>query len=207
MFERGIGGRPTLVQNVETLAHLALIARNGAAWFRGVGTQDEPGSMLCTVRDHDGRARIVETPIGTPLDRLLRLGEDVQAVLAGGYHGGWLQPATARRVSLSNADLRPAGAIVGPGRSGRPAGRALRAGGDGASSPFPGIGIGRPMRPVLQRPASYRDRAREPWPGRGLPSRSWPTCGAGPACHRARRVPPPGRHRPVRRERAEGFRG
>lgn len=115
VFERGIGGRPTLVQNVETLAHLALIARNGAAWFRGVGTQDEPGSMLCTVRDPDGRARIVETPIGTPLDRLLRLGEDVQAVLAGGYHGGWLNPATARRVSLSNADLRPAGAIVGPG--------------------------------------------------------------------------------------------
>ena len=115
VFERGIGGRPTLVQNVETLAHLALIARHGAAWFRSVGTQDEPGSMLCTVRDPDGRARIVETPIGTPLDRLLRLGDDVQAVLAGVYHGGWLSRAAARQLSLSNADLRPAGAIVGAG--------------------------------------------------------------------------------------------
>jgi NADH:ubiquinone oxidoreductase subunit F (NADH-binding) len=115
VIERGIGGRPTLVQNVETLAHLALIARHGAAWFRSVGTHDEPGSMLCTVRNADGRARVVETPIGTQLDRLLELGEDVQAVLAGGYHGGWLTVAAARRMSLSNADLRPVGAAVGAG--------------------------------------------------------------------------------------------
>ena len=115
VFERGVDGRPTLVQNVETLAHLALIARHGAAWFRSVGTADEPGSVLCTVRGPDGRARVVETALGTPLGRLLPLGDDVGAVLAGGYHGGWLTLDEARRLSLCNADLRPAGAFVGAG--------------------------------------------------------------------------------------------
>ncbi len=115
VFERGIAGRPTLVQNVETLGHLAMIARYGAAWFRGVGTPAEPGSMLCTVRDPDGRVRIVEAAIGTPLRHLVWLGDDVQAVLVGGYHGGWLSVTRARQLALCNADLRPAGVIAGAG--------------------------------------------------------------------------------------------
>lgn len=114
-FQRGVGGRPTLVHNVETLAHLALIARHGATWFRSVGTDNEPGSMLCTVREADGQARVLEAAIGTPLRWLVELADDVQAVLVGGYHGGWLTPADAQRMALSNADLWPAGAIAGAG--------------------------------------------------------------------------------------------
>ena len=48
-FERGVDGRPTLVQNVETAACVALIARHGPAWFRLVGTGAEPGSPLFTI--------------------------------------------------------------------------------------------------------------------------------------------------------------
>jgi NADH:ubiquinone oxidoreductase subunit F (NADH-binding) len=115
VFERGVGGRPTLVQNVETLAHIALIARHGAAWFRAAGPADEPGSLLCTVTQADGSTQVVEAAAGTPLRRLLRLDNGVQAVLAGGYHGGWLSAGQAGALRLSNADLKPAGAFIGAG--------------------------------------------------------------------------------------------
>lgn len=113
--DRGVGGRPTLVQNVETLAHLALIARHGPAWFRAIGTADEPGSVLCTVTQADGSSGVAEAAAGTPLGQLLRLDDSVQAVLAGGYHGGWISAARARGLRLSNADLKPAGAFTGAG--------------------------------------------------------------------------------------------
>ena len=48
-FDPGVGERPTLLPNVETLAHLALIARFGAASFREVGTPDDPGSVPDTL--------------------------------------------------------------------------------------------------------------------------------------------------------------
>ena len=114
VFERGVVGRPTLVHNVETLAHMALIARYGPAWFRSAGTPDEPGSMLCTLHQADGRRDVVETALGTPLRELLRLG-GTQAVLSGGYHGAWLASADAARMTLSNSDLKAAGAFVGAG--------------------------------------------------------------------------------------------
>jgi NADH:ubiquinone oxidoreductase subunit F (NADH-binding) len=137
VYERGIGGRPTLVQNVETLAHLALIGRFGAAWFRGAGEAGEPGSMLCTVLRADGGSHVTEVALGTPLAALLpglrqlgsgQLGPDragrersgpggsgIQAVLVGGYHGTWLDPASAAGRQLSRASLREAGAAPGAG--------------------------------------------------------------------------------------------
>jgi NADH:ubiquinone oxidoreductase subunit F (NADH-binding) len=116
IFERGVNGAPTRVQNVETLAQLALISRYGSDWFRAVGTAAEPGSMLTTVRLANGTGGVAETPVGTPIADLLRLREQpAQAVLVGGYHGAWLSPEQAGRLTLSNADLRPLGAAVGAG--------------------------------------------------------------------------------------------
>src|SRR5204862_4602858 len=48
-FERGVSNRPTLVQNVETLAHLALIRTMGSDWFRAIGHPDAPGTMLLSM--------------------------------------------------------------------------------------------------------------------------------------------------------------
>jgi NADH:ubiquinone oxidoreductase subunit F (NADH-binding) len=116
VFEHGVNGAPTLVQNVETLAQLALISRYGPAWFRGVGTEQEPGSMLITVRLANGGGGVAETAIGTPIAELLRLAQyPARAVLVGGYHGAWLPPERAKHLTLSNADLRPLGAAVGAG--------------------------------------------------------------------------------------------
>jgi NADH:ubiquinone oxidoreductase subunit F (NADH-binding) len=114
--ERGVAGRPTLVQNVETLAHLALIARYGAGWFRSAGTPAEPGSMLATVHRPGSRPDVIEVALGTPLrDLTAGRGPAPQAVLVGGYHGAWLATAEAWDLPLANAALRPAGAFVGAG--------------------------------------------------------------------------------------------
>lgn len=118
--QRWTAGRPLLVQNVETLAHLALIARYGPAWFRGAGTPDEPGSMLATRYLADGRSDVVEVPIGVPLASVLELAAaggpaSAQAVLVGGYHGSWLPAGVARELPLANAALRPYGAVIGAG--------------------------------------------------------------------------------------------
>jgi NADH:ubiquinone oxidoreductase subunit F (NADH-binding) len=114
VFEQGVDGRPTLVQNVETLAHVALVARYGADWFRAVGTADEPGSLLTTVADAGGRW-VAEVAHGTPLGSVVDLSDDVQAVLVGGYHGTWLSASVAHRADLSRGSLRRWGASPGAG--------------------------------------------------------------------------------------------
>lgn len=118
VYERGVRGRPTLVQNVETLAHLALVARYGPAWFRAVGTPDEPGTMLATVTGAVAAPGAVELPIGSPVRAALAAAGGLTgrpaAVLVGGYHGAWL-PAGALDVALTNAELAPYGATLGAG--------------------------------------------------------------------------------------------
>jgi NADH:ubiquinone oxidoreductase subunit F (NADH-binding) len=113
--ERGLRGAPTLVQNVESLAHLALIARHGPRWFRSVGTGTEPGSMLATVRRGDGTPKITEVPLGIPLRDLAGPHLPEAAVLVGGYHGTWLSGRQVLELTLDNRGLAPVGAKVGAG--------------------------------------------------------------------------------------------
>lgn len=117
-FERGVDGRPTLVDNAETLAQIALLARFGPDWFRSVGVPAEPGTLLVTVGV--GRnATVVEIPVGLTLGTLLEgLGwqrDAVAAVLVGGYFGRWLPAEVAWRTPLSHGGLRAAGGLLGAG--------------------------------------------------------------------------------------------
>jgi len=117
--ERGAGGRPTLVQNVESLAHTALIARFGANWFRSVGTQSSPGSTLLTVTGRWPEPRIVEAPLGRALGDVLGLApgaeRSVQGILLGGYGGGWISTAEALAMPLTEEAARHQGSSIGAG--------------------------------------------------------------------------------------------
>ncbi len=116
-YERGVGGAPTLVQNPETLAHLALIARFGPSWFRAVGTPDEPGSVLVTLAGAVHEPGVLEVAIGTPLRELVAqaggVTAELGAFLVGGYFGTWLPAADALAAPLSNAGLAPLGGSLG----------------------------------------------------------------------------------------------
>ena len=118
-FERGYRGAPTLVQNVETLAHMALIARHGHDWFRALGTRDEPGSGLFTVSGAVGRPGVYEAAFGSPLRALVAQAGGVRgepgAFLVGGFFGSWIEPFTAQGLSLLDSELAQAGAGLGAG--------------------------------------------------------------------------------------------
>jgi len=117
--EHGVAGRPTLLSNVETFAHVALIARHGPEWFRMEGTEDDPGTMLVTIAGDVARPGVVEVGRGTGIqDVLVRLAEPsdvLQALLVGGAGGSWVPADRAAECSLSDPSLRQVQASIGTG--------------------------------------------------------------------------------------------
>ncbi|MGH2512904.1 MAG: NADH-ubiquinone oxidoreductase-F iron-sulfur binding region domain-containing protein [Candidatus Limnocylindrales bacterium] len=118
--EHGLFGRPTVVQNVQTLALAAWILREGAPAFQAIGSPDAPGTILVHVRGGEG-AGVAEVPLGTPLRAILALAGTVtrsgpapKAILVGGPSGGIL-PAELLDTPYTFGDLRAAGAHVGSG--------------------------------------------------------------------------------------------
>ncbi|WP_327418152.1 NADH-ubiquinone oxidoreductase-F iron-sulfur binding region domain-containing protein [Streptomyces sp. NBC_01233] len=111
--ERGLNGVPTLLSNTETFAQLAVAARLGALDYRTAGLPAEPGTVLLTVAG----ATVVETPTGAALSYILELcgTGPGQGVLVGGYHGKWLDPASARAAEVSRQSLDSLGARLGAG--------------------------------------------------------------------------------------------
>jgi NADH:ubiquinone oxidoreductase subunit F (NADH-binding) len=114
--QAGVDGLPTLVQNVETLAHVAWIRRHGAEAFRAAGTPEEPGTFLVTVGRAGGAPFLHEAEAGLTLAEVLAPTgidpRDVRAVLAGGYFGGLLTE-DAVHGPLSDRSLRALGSGLG----------------------------------------------------------------------------------------------
>jgi NADH:ubiquinone oxidoreductase subunit F (NADH-binding) len=81
---------PTLVNNVETLAHAACILADGPSWFREVGTSESPGTTVCTVSGDTRRHGVAELAMGTPVRDVIdsigggaRRGREIAAVMTG----------------------------------------------------------------------------------------------------------------------------
>lgn len=118
LSDAGFKRRPTLVHNVETLAHVALVARYGSTWFRAAGSHRDPGTRLVTVTGRVPREQVMEVAGDAVLSDVLRAADvdlmQVQAVLVGGFHGTWV-PRDALDAPLSADGLAPIGAHPGAG--------------------------------------------------------------------------------------------
>jgi len=115
---KGLWGKPTVVNNVQTLAAVPWIVSNGAEAYAAIGSADAPGTMLIQLSGAVARPGIVEVPLGTTLRDLLDLADGavgtLKALLVGGPTGGFL-PASSLDLPLTFGALADAGALVGSG--------------------------------------------------------------------------------------------
>jgi NADH-quinone oxidoreductase subunit F len=116
----GVFGKPTVINNVETLGNVPLILAQGAAAYREIGTERSPGPKLFCVSGDVARPGLYEVPFGLTLRELLEMAGDVaggrhlQSVLFGGAAGAFATPAHLD-VKMTFEDLRAAGLPLGSG--------------------------------------------------------------------------------------------
>ncbi|MCX5996130.1 MAG: NADH-quinone oxidoreductase subunit F [Chloroflexi bacterium] len=119
--EAGLWGKPTLVNNVKTLAYVPLIIQNGSDWFAGIGTGNSPGTALFALAGKLENTGLAEVPMGTSLRTLvydigggIKKGGRFKAVQIGGPSGGCL-PEGLLDTPIDFDSLKGAGAIMGSG--------------------------------------------------------------------------------------------
>ena len=117
-FEQGVGGHPTLVGNVETLANLPFVLRHGADTYRSVGTSASPGTFLATITGAGRPPVLYELPHGVAFTDLLAghgvSTDDVTGVLMGGYFAGLLNTEVLD-ATLDHETMRRLGSGLGCG--------------------------------------------------------------------------------------------
>lgn len=111
----GVRGRPTLLSNAETFAHVAALVLHRGPAYADLGTVDEPGTRLLTLGGDTGTARVVEVAHGTAWTDVLTPEECSGPVLLGGYHGTWADPGVLRDLTVSPTDLARRGLTLGAG--------------------------------------------------------------------------------------------
>lgn len=119
--EKGLWGKPSVLNNVETLANIAQIINNGGDWFAGIGTEKSKGTKVFALAGNINNAGLVEVPIGTSLGELvydigmgIPNGKKFKAAQIGGPSGGCI-PREHLNVALDYESLNELGAIMGSG--------------------------------------------------------------------------------------------
>ncbi|WP_372664973.1 NAD(P)H-dependent oxidoreductase subunit E [Amycolatopsis kentuckyensis] len=118
--EKGLFGKPTVVNNVETLVNVPLILTEGAAAYRSLGTEASAGPKLFCLSGNVERPGVYEVPFGTTLRELLSLaggvpeGRSLRAILLGGAAGGFVRPDELD-LPLTFEDARAAKTTLGSG--------------------------------------------------------------------------------------------
>jgi bidirectional [NiFe] hydrogenase diaphorase subunit len=119
--ERGLWGRPTLINNVETFANIAPIIRNGPEWFGGIGTEQSKGTKVFALAGKIRNTGLIEVPMGITLREIVEDlgggtpdGTPIKAVQTGGPSGGCI-PAVAFDTPVDYESLAKVGSIMGSG--------------------------------------------------------------------------------------------
>lgn len=117
----GLEGKPTAINNMETLANVPAILQKGADWYAGYGAGESRGTKVFALSGKVARAGIIEVPLGTTLRRIINDigggipdGKDIKAVLIGGPAGGCL-PAGDLDLPVDYGNLTAEGAVMGSG--------------------------------------------------------------------------------------------
>jgi len=119
--DAGLWGKPTVINNVETLANVPSIIQNGADWFRSFGTEKSPGTKVYTILGHITNAGLIEVPMGVTLREIIygygggmRTGRAFKIAQVGGTAGALLGE-DAIDVPMDFDSLKPLNATLGSG--------------------------------------------------------------------------------------------
>jgi NADP-reducing hydrogenase subunit HndC len=117
----GLWGKPTLVNNVETLANVPAILLNGAEWYRGIGTPSSPGTKTYTILGNVNFKGLIEVPMGITLREVINIygqglepGTSFKMAQTGGSSGSII-PASLQDTPMDFESFRKAGVSLGSG--------------------------------------------------------------------------------------------
>ena len=117
----GLYGRPTVINNTESLASIPDIMRQGGAWFRGLGLENSGGSKLFSISGNLNKPGVYEIPMGTPFAELLEMaggmkdGYNLKAVIPGGSSAPVIPGDVMMGLNMDYDSIQGAGSMLGSG--------------------------------------------------------------------------------------------